>query len=293
MSLVQSSLDWITATGTWGGQTVIDDDTRARLRPLVGRAWEKLDAAELLELHVGFGESSRLSLEAVEVLRGAMNELPETARTWLAPQARALDDAAALATSASTATEQLRAHRALERSALDLLRRFEAFSAPPSRLRLTGALRTFTILACVFTVGLLVHKLVKRPLPLTANATGYAEASHEPWRAVDRRIDTEWWLPDGGLGSIEVDVTPARDVKSISLMNCRNLPTLDRAARDYRIELLSAGSVVATIDDFFGAPSDKPTWREHAVSGRRVDKVRVTLKTYFGRGGGLAEIEVR
>lgn len=132
---------------------------------------------------------------------------------------------------------------------------------------------------------------LRTPPRLEATASARFDPRFEPANAVDGNEKTDWLLPDRASGTLDVKVIPARTLKLVRVMNARNLPFADRATHDLLIEALDHGKVVKSGAFAFEGQSADAAWRSLDL-GVKVDAVRVTVKSWHGLGGGLAEVVV-
>ncbi len=132
---------------------------------------------------------------------------------------------------------------------------------------------------------------LRTPPHLEASAATRFDARFEPSNAVDGNEKTDWLLPDHATGTLDVKVVPARTVKLVKVLNARNLPFNDRAAKQVLVEALHHGNVVKSGGVLFDAQSADAVWRTLDV-GAKIDAVRVTVQSSHGLGGGIAEVVV-
>lgn len=238
------------------------------------RARQKRDAAEALWIAGYPAEALRLAHVALELLE------PAAAETASLPE---LD--------ADVKPEHAERFRAL---LADIERRMEQGRAAALDVREIASTRVRRI-AIATAAGLAVLALlilvVRTPKVLKAEASSQYAAQYDPARAIDDSDKTEWLLPDRSGGWIDVTVQPARKLSKLKLLNARNLPYADRGTNEFHVDVYDKGQIVKQLDGKFDALSSEPTWRTFDL-GLRADKVRVTVKSWFQQGGGLAEIHV-
>ena len=133
--------------------------------------------------------------------------------------------------------------------------------------------------------------------PATASTT--YSSTFAPTEAVDGVLEngstqTGYWLTkDGTTGYLQVDLLDTVEVHSIRVMNCRNANYLDRSTKDYRLEISTDGSQWTTVQDGVLPEDDISNWQVTALGVPQTARwVRFWVDSYYGNGGGLAEIEV-
>jgi hypothetical protein len=145
--------------------------------------------------------------------------------------------------------------------------------------------------AMLVAVVAALYSALHQKKTLVAEASARYAIGHDAPKAIDGSDKTEWLLPDRSTGFIEVQIVPPRTVSRIRILNARNLPYADRASKDYEVEVFLKGGGVKQQKDSFPSLSTDPTWREVPVNAR-IDRVRITILSHHGTGGGLAEIEI-
>lgn len=157
--------------------------------------------------------------------------------------------------------------------------------APPRRAKLVRiALASIAALVLVGTIVAL------RWPTLSASASASYGSGNAPRKAIDGDVTTEWWLPDGVGGSLELRVSPPRAIRRIRLLNAQD-PTGPRATAQYVLHVIDRGVEVRTL------PGDLPfatvaAWRAIQIDVARADLIRVEIVAFHGKGGGFAEVEV-
>jgi hypothetical protein len=117
------------------------------------------------------------------------------------------------------------------------------------------------------------------------------DRKYEAGKAVDGKAGTEWLLPDGQTGWIEIRMRP-RAVARVLLLNAHNPGYNDRATKDFALELYGDGALLATVDARFGSFDPVPGWLAVPVDAGSVDRVRLEVRSFHGVGGGIAEIDL-
>jgi len=136
-----------------------------------------------------------------------------------------------------------------------------------------------------------------RPSGWTARASAYNERElnslYQPWHAIDGDPDTEWHLPDGQRGWIELRADEPRPVAWIRLLNARNERYRDRAVDRVRVRAFAGGEEVASYEVVVPTRWDgQVATRDVHLRADPVDRIRVEVSSWHRLSGGLAEIEV-
>ncbi len=133
---------------------------------------------------------------------------------------------------------------------------------------------------------------------LRAAASAEAEAEigdqYAAANAVDGRPETEWHLAEPGLGWLSVRLPTPRPVASVRLLNARNAPHLDRAARTARVVAFLDGVPVAdsAVVEVPARFDGVERWRDVYLGAPRADRVLVAILESRGLSGGFAEVEI-
>lgn len=99
-------------------------------------------------------------------------------------------------------------------------------------------------------------------------------------------------MPEARTDALRIQVVPRRDVREIRVLNAHNRTFNDRAAREVRVTLVREREVVASVDHTFEALEPAPTWVTIPIGGDAIDEVILHVRSFHGRGGGLAEVTV-
>lgn len=152
------------------------------------------------------------------------------------------------------------------------------------------------LVTCLATAAYFAYALGARPFAnVRDSGTFFADPSFSGEKAFDGQLDTEWLLPDRTTGHVDLFLFPARDVRSIVLVNGHNRHFMDRAVRTFEVQLHRDGVLVH---------ASRGEFRELTNPGERseirlpspvadVDHVRVVVHAHMGLGGALAEILLR
>jgi hypothetical protein len=126
-------------------------------------------------------------------------------------------------------------------------------------------------------------------LAVTATAS-YDQSVHGPASALDGDRNTEWLLPTGTLGTLEIKLKPQR-VRHVRVRNASNGSYADRATHDFHIELWREGKLLLKAPGTFPRFETAPGWTAVATDARaKVDTLKFVVDSYHKSGGGLAEI---
>ena len=132
-------------------------------------------------------------------------------------------------------------------------------------------------------------------------ASGFNESAHNrdyaPELAHDGDDRTEWHLPDGESGWIELDLGAPRHVSAVALTNGHNPGYDDRAARRVVVHALRSDAVgghevLGEATGEFEAFSTEGERMIVPLSAEGVDRVRVYVRSHFRNSGALAEVQV-
>ncbi len=146
------------------------------------------------------------------------------------------------------------------------------------------------VLVATAAVGLRA-RLGMRPAAV-ASAFLSTPPGFPPAKAVDNDPVTEWILPLGAPGWIDVHLDRPRSIRAVRLLNAHNRTHNDLATRDYRVEAFAGGRLVGAAQGMFSGISPAGTWARHPIAASGVTRVRVWVDTFHGAAGGLGEIVV-
>ncbi|GAC1560212.1 MAG: hypothetical protein NVS3B10_18630 [Polyangiales bacterium] len=160
-----------------------------------------------------------------------------------------------------------------------------------ARLRVGRWVRAALLGAAALTF---VAAVVRAQYRLRAEASAVHDAHFEAARVLDGNKDSEWLLPDQTPGWIDLYVIPPRKLRSIQIINAHMERYFDRASRDITIEIYSREKLVKSIDHSFAQYDAHPDWLTIDVGlDQKIQRVRLVVKSWFYRGGGIAEVRVR
>lgn len=280
-------------------------DAHRRGRASLLRARQRAYAAETLWSH-------EQPAEALILLRGALDEAVAAAQIahgddWPEALQRTAAPPAAIAAAALHAELQGAPHPALDAqvspdsaSRRDEIQRAVAaldvalapILASGDQLRALRQVRVgLLVVVAAFAVAVgLRARLAMHPATM---ASGFLATTpgFPPAKAVDGDPVTEWLLPLGAAGWIDVHFDHPRPLRAVRLLNAHNRTHNDLATRDYRIEVFAAGRLAGTAQGVFSGISPTGTWARHAIAAAGATRVRVWVDTFHGAGGGLGEIQ--
>ena len=124
------------------------------------------------------------------------------------------------------------------------------------------------------------------------SASSYYSDDHAPRFATDGLPATEWLLPDGALGYMELTFNRKRAVRGVILTNGHNLNYMDRAIKKARIHVFDGDKTVETHDIELPGIEPKHKPRRINLSNHRATRVRIEVLEFDGTGAALAEIVV-
>jgi hypothetical protein len=283
-----------------------DAHRRARARLLLGR--QKAASADTL-----WRNDHRA--EALALLRAALDEAVAAARILARDGVDWASSLKAAGGSGPDIDAAAEAHRAAHEEAIpaldaDVAPRFEArraelvegFDALDRALAPTivsrdelAALRRVRVgflAVAVVTAGVLGARAgLREKRAAVASAYLLSPPGFPPANAVDGDANTEWILPLGFPGWIDVHFERPRALRAVRLLNAHNRTHNDLASRDYRVEVFAGGRMVGGAQGAFSGINPAGSWARHPIAARGVTRVRVWVDTFHGAAGGLGEIE--
>lgn len=218
------------------------------------------------------------------------------------------DGLAALAHSGYPTVDRLRAVLAAEPAKDDGTRRlprdFEAAWAETERFlrfserRLLPAVvrkRRRRVLAAALVLAVLLAIFVSERL--WGRVRARASASYSPESPASYAIDgidsTEWLLPDGTLGWLDLYLPRATHVRSVVVLNGHNRFYLDRGTQRVRVTAYKNNEELASAEGAFKGIKDGHPALKLPLHADGVTRVRVEVLSFFGSGSAVAEVEVQ
>jgi hypothetical protein len=126
----------------------------------------------------------------------------------------------------------------------------------------------------------------------TASASGVFASDTPASEAIDGLSKTEWLLPDRETGWLELEFARPRAIDSVQIQNGSNRHYLDRGAKTIKLEAIGHGRVLATARGDFPPITSAAPPVTFPLRADGVTKVRITIESFYGVGGGLAEVRV-
>lgn len=228
--------------------------------------------------------------EAIELLARAeaSTQRPRDARDALAALAARLTPLESDAHDpAAGVGAEVRRHRALLRGVHSTLLLVVATPAQRTKAR-RERLGAFALVGGTILVAAIASVVALRtPKAISSGDLGGAYAAA---LAVDGDRASEWLLPGGEAGWLDVHLRPRRRVERVRLVNATNAPFGDRGTKGFRLEgFLDDVLVWSSREESFAGAGEV---RELAV-GARVNRLRIVVLSWHGAGAGLAEVVVQ
>jgi hypothetical protein len=114
-----------------------------------------------------------------------------------------------------------------------------------------------------------------------------------PSNAFDGVDSTEWLLPDGVPGWVELKFRSPRSIRNVRVANVHNRYYMDRASERVRVTAYAGQAVVGTAERRFKGIVEQRSTQDFKLEASGVTRLRVEVLSFFGRGGGFAEIDLR
>lgn len=162
-----------------------------------------------------------------------------------------------------------------------------ALSARTRRVRRT--LRAASVVSLALILALMAVRLWRRP---RVQASGVHSRDYSAEHVLDGSGATEWLLPDGAVGWVELILPSARAVQRVRLSNAHSTLYLDRGARAVRVTAFAGLDSVASAEGAFERISEERSVLDLPLEANGVTRVRVEILSYFEKGGGLADVEI-
>lgn len=164
--------------------------------------------------------------------------------------------------------------------------------------RLPAVTRGRIILAVQLTIAVLV--LFSAPIVnwfmesdrVEVFASNFYSDDHAARFATDKYPATEWLLPDGTLGYIELTFGSKRAIHGVTVTNGHNLNYMDRAIKKARILVFSGDDVVEQHEVELPGIEGEYKSRRIELGGHRASRVRLEVLEFDGNGAALSELAV-
>jgi len=163
-------------------------------------------------------------------------------------------------------------------------------SGAKGRGRVVWALQLIALALAAFAAPIVTY--VQASGRVSATASGAYDPDFDAEYAIDGILETEWCLPDGALGHLDLSFTRSRRVNSVYLTNGHNRHYLDRAIVKARIIVLDGDRVVERHDVELPGIEPEHKTRRIELRGHRATGVRLEVTEFAGSGAALAEIRV-
>lgn len=232
--------------------------------------------------------------EAERVLREAVASLDAARERWpaIAPLVGALPAIEPADDALDDEIDEARA-AALDRALGEASRAIAKIDGvvADKRGRLAARARRNGVVAAALVVAVGVAWRQARVVKLTPRASATFGAQYLPANATDGYIATNWLLPDGMTGWLEVSFDRRR-VSTLEMTNVQNLShygaaetTVEFYAGDRMLRSMEV-SMRSTVNTAMPAKVNVPV-REP------IDRIRIHVRTFHDLGGGLSEVVVR
>jgi hypothetical protein len=146
--------------------------------------------------------------------------------------------------------------------------------------------------ALAITLSALIGGLWMRNTP-TLRASGTYSTDFPVSQAIDGLTRTEWLLPEKQPGWLELAYPRPRALRTIRLRNSENSYFHDRATKSCRLQAFSRGRVVASVTAEFPPIEASRGWVTVPLVARDATELRIDVESFYGLGGGLAEVDVQ
>mgnify|MGYP001567788020 CR=1 FL=1 len=163
----------------------------------------------------------------------------------------------------------------------------------PAELRATGTWRIAFAGAAVVALAIGAYVVLHSEQGIEAAASAIYSPEFPASNVIDGQPESEWCLPDGQEGWVEVRIEPPERVDTFRLLNSHNRQYNDRATERYRVDFFVDGAVARTVESSFEEFQVRPEWAEHTIGVDGVERIRVEVLSHHRVGGGLAEMEWR
>jgi hypothetical protein len=275
----------------------LDAATSAQVDAALDLVRDRLDAADLLWLRPHRPESMLLLARAAETLAGAIASaragLPAEVRLPAESELPPLQQARERLERAPAEDERVSTDDlGWRRSGRRLIRRVASDLRRDTRRRRQILTRRAAVVAAVAALCAalgVAHAMLRDRVEVVASGSALG---YDVEGAADGNPGTEWFLPDGQAGWLELRWREPHDVTGLWITNANNGSLQDRATRDLAIALYRDERLLATTNTTFAAISPEHRARKIAISAAGVTRIRFTLLNFHGQGAGLAEVEV-
>jgi hypothetical protein len=250
-------------------------------------AVQRLRAAQCLAQSGQCAESERALREAIVSLSAARERWPAIAPIvgelpTLEPAEEALDDE----------IDQRRAE-SLDRALSDASRAVAKIDGvvADKRGRLAARARRNGVVAAALIIAIGGVWRQATSVKLTPRASATFGAQYLPTNATDGYIATNWLLPDGMTGWLEVSFDRRR-VSVLELTNVQNLAHY--GAAETTVEFYVGDRMLRSMDvSMLSTVNTATPVRVNVPVHDPIDRIRINIRTFHDLGGGLSEVVVR
>jgi hypothetical protein len=281
-------------------------EVRRRVGEHLARGRQKALAAETLWGHEQCAEAVALrrgaldeALAAARLLAGdgapwtdALPALPAAEAAALAESERALAGEALPAFDAQFGPAEDARYAALGRLHATVDRALAVRAAPVEPPGVGRFAPLAVVLAMLAGGGaVLARHALREERAAAASASLEVAPGFPPGKAIDGDPATEWLLPHGQPGWIDVTVRRPRRLRAVKILNAHNRGFNDLASREYRVEAFAGERLVGSARGVFAAINPAGEWARHPIAAEGVTRVRVWVDSFHGATGGLGEID--
>jgi hypothetical protein len=153
-------------------------------------------------------------------------------------------------------------------------------------------IRRATFLTGVAILVGLVLLVLLIPHALQVNVSSQYSAEFEGKNVIDGSSTSEWLLPDAKLGWVELRFRNPRQVHNIRVQNAVNRHYRDRATRAFNLDVFRGDKKVAALKGEFPPIGVGNRSLSFPLTTQGIDRVLLSVESFHGSGGGIAEIEL-
>ncbi|MGZ3417278.1 MAG: discoidin domain-containing protein [Polyangiales bacterium] len=279
--------------GVAGARVRLDDASRSKLVHELALARQKREAASHLARQGSRAEALALVAVAFSRARSAAEG------TTLGEPLRQRADQVERRLASNKLPELDEAfgseHATLLEDALDVTHRIEGELADAtlteSAAKTLRIVRPVTAAVILVALAMATYFLVRTP-PFRVEASASSEPVLPADRVIDGDLTTEWGLPDNQAGWIDIIPARRRFVQRVRLLNSKNIPGVERGTKAFRVEAIADGKVIKGVDGAFTGFTRDGQWQTVEIGEPGVQRIRITVKSWFGVAGGLTEVVV-
>jgi hypothetical protein len=277
----------------------IDDDVRGPLRRDLALAARKREAAFAVSHRDPGVDAERLATDALDAAVSALSRVNEKLDPSLRASLEATVEAArhpahlidfdAHDGEANTRAPQIARLLAAQATLHEAIEPLAMTRSELARARLNRVTLLLTTTALLIGVPYFV---TRPPRNLVAEASASYGGEFLPQNVIDEQAKTEWLLPNGQLGWIDLQLAPPRSVSKLRLLNGHNAQYFDRAAKDLKITAYCEGGAAET-QYTFPEFSETPSWVTIPLGGKgKCSRVRIEVTSFHRVGSSIAEVEL-